>query len=345
VARQALSSLSSDFPRIPMVLLFEQGGTDVDHHSDNQDQPPWAVLEYVGPDSLYLPLEHVDRFYMNSMVKVRNEFGFDEPHPRWGRVTVDKSLQYAQMILHQVLIPLHQRTKLQKQPGGTARNTFRSMVNKYRISHQALIESTKQQQDHEMQQMKQALNRLNVALEVLEGICGLVEPSVSLSHSASNVPDMASVLVHMDLQPQNLIFRRSAAMSEKIITPTDDKKQYFCTVFSVLDWEDAAWADPRFDLLMLCRKVCANVGQAEAIWSEYDSFLSNDCCPTMKDDSNQSLLGSIWPWLQLENVHSITTLLLQSMDLLNGGRNPWETKTDVWEKLQREFARWESLIA
>jgi hypothetical protein len=32
-------------------------------------------------------------------------------------------------------------------------------------------------------------------------------------------------------------------------------------------------------------------------------------------------------------------LLLQSMDLLGGGRSPWETKPDLWGKIQREFCR------
>jgi hypothetical protein len=97
VARQALSSVSSGVPRIPMVLLFDQGWTDMDQTKGNQFSFPWAVLEYVGPDSLYLPLEQVDRFYFDVMMKVREKFGFDEPHPRWGRVAVDKSLQYAQI--------------------------------------------------------------------------------------------------------------------------------------------------------------------------------------------------------------------------------------------------------
>jgi hypothetical protein len=93
--------------------------------------------------------------------------------------------------------------------------------------------------------------------------------------------------------------------------------QYSATVFSVLDWEDAAWADPRFDLLMLCRKVCANMEQAEVVWSEYDSLKSSNGHAEVITDIHVSCLGSIVPWLQLETVHSITTLLLQSMDLLN----------------------------
>jgi thiamine kinase-like enzyme len=344
-ARQALSSVSSDVPRVPMVLLFDKGGIDMDHTAENQLPSPWAVLEYVGPNSLDLPLEKVDRFYLDNMVKVRNEFGFDEPHPRWGRVTVDKSLQYAQMILRQVMMPLHQKTRLQKQPNGTSGYTYRSMVTKYRISHQSLRESMKQQQVQESQQMEQALYHLNAALTVLEGVCGLGETSVSRSQHASVVADVAPVLVHMDLQPQNLIFWRPDAISKRTIIAKEDETQNSCSVFSVLDWEDATWADPRFDLLMLCRKVCANLEQAQAIWLEYDSVLSVTSQPTLTTEKHTSCLGSIVPWLQLETVHSITTLLLQSMDLLNGGRNPWETKKDLWGKLQREFVRWGDMNA
>jgi hypothetical protein len=94
-----------------------------------------------------------------------------------------------------------------------------------------------------------------------------------------------------------------------------------------LDWEEAAFADPRFELLLLCRKVCANRSQADEVWKVY------------REELPQPNLGSVEPWLKLETVHSLTTLLLQSMDLLGGGRNPWETKPDLWGKIQREFYR------
>jgi hypothetical protein len=50
-------------------------------------------------------------------------------------------------------------------------------------------------------------------------------------------------------------------------------------------------------------------------------------------------LGDIEPWLKLETVHSLTTLVMQSMNLLGGGRNGWENKPDLDQKIQREFAR------
>jgi hypothetical protein len=102
-----------------------------------------------------------------------------------------------------------------------------------------------------------------------------------------------------------------------------------------LDWEDAAIADPRFELLLLGRKVCANREQAEELWKLYSSS---------HHTTTPIAIGPLGPWLQLETIHSIVTLLLQSMDLLDGGRNPWETTKDLWSKLQREFARWEALM-
>jgi len=158
-------------------------------------------------------------------------------------------------------------------------------------------------------------------------------------------------------------------------------------VLSVFDWEDAAWADPRFDLILLCRKVCANRNQANVLWSEYANAMlvlkkamtnddhdynhdydgggdednkNNDelvdkegCtnsntmgCSTSSEYhlTKKNFIGPIKPWLQLETVHSITTMLLQSTDLLGGGRNPWETKNDLWGKLQRELTRLEDLL-
>ena len=41
------------------------------------------------------------------MVKVRHEFGFDEPHPRHGRVCVEESLEYAVHVLNVLVLPLH----------------------------------------------------------------------------------------------------------------------------------------------------------------------------------------------------------------------------------------------
>jgi hypothetical protein len=36
-------------------------------------------------------------------------------------------------------------------------------------------------------------------------------------------------------------------------------------------------------------------------------------------------------------VHSITTMLLQAT--VGGGRNSWESQTDLWNKIDREFQR------
>ena len=100
-------------------------------------------------------------------------------------------------------------------------------------------------------------------------------------------------------------------------------------VSSVLDWEEAAMADARFELLMLCRKVCANRDQAEQLWEAYQVGLLPP----------QPQLGLLGPWLALETVHSLTSLALQSMDLLGGGRTPWESEPDLWGKMQREMRR------
>jgi hypothetical protein len=121
----------------------------------------------------------------------------------------------------------------------------------------------------------------------------------------------------MDCQPQNLIF-------------VCDKEEQSHSISSVLDWEEAAYADPRFELLLLCRKVCANPEQAKTLWNRYAHHMSQTYHLSM---------GPMEPWLRLETVHSITTLLLQTMDMLDGGRNPWETKPDLWGKIEREFQR------
>ncbi|NJM93456.1 MAG: DUF2851 family protein, partial [Cytophagales bacterium] len=71
------------------------------------------------------------------------------------------------------------------------------------------------------------------------------------------------------------------------------------------DWEETAYADPRFELLLLCRKVCANREQADFIWQYYSNQIN--ICLTHDDGYDVIQLGSITPWLKLEAIHSITT--------------------------------------
>ena len=342
-------------PRIPRVIYF-----DDDTSQQSSLQPPWAVLEYVGPDSLYLKESCVDTTYFDGMIKVRKEFGFDEPHPRWGRVPTDQSLQYSRLILHQVMIPLHYQTtrikrnnldqkvadvdhnqhhqqqqeqQQQQQQQGDV-HTYFSMIRLYRDAYISMMKNlstaTVSNDIHKLSnnqsgspRMKDCLERLNQLLIVLES-------------NVAAVNTLPPALVHMDLQPQNLIFCKSDDESK------NNGNDNTISIFSVLDWEDTGWADLRFDLLLLCRKVCSNRNQAENIWSEYETSMNMMVAAQQQQQQNPVSLGLIDPWLQLETVHSITTMLLQSMDLLNGGRNPWETKTDLWGKLEREFIRWDN---
>jgi hypothetical protein len=110
VARRALPRLvprvlysSADPPAPPPALRDapEEG-------QEHRWSCPWAVLEYV-------PDEHRRRGgvspWVASMVQVRREYGFEEPHPRWGRVPADRSLDYALEVLKQVVIPLHRHCR------------------------------------------------------------------------------------------------------------------------------------------------------------------------------------------------------------------------------------------
>jgi thiamine kinase-like enzyme len=459
-------------PKIPRVLYFRSSYTTT-RPSEQQKKATledpsllcWAVLEYVGPDDdgvLPLPTSmtiltktmttdtmidedndnndvEVDESYLNSMIKIRTEFGFDEPHPRWGRVPVDQALQYARIILQRVLLPLHcyssrvgygilgegQRQRRQQQislfhqddrninindDAGVAQ-TYSSMVCVYRQAWKEVTLNQQQNQKQNQRELKEQGHCCEGDLRIEESIKRLERGLKALEETMNSddktiIPQLDPVLVHLDLQPQNIIFGKNNPLflsSPSIVKATavdyhdspdysgeteeenylnDDKP----TVFSVLDWEDAAWADPRFDLILLCRKVCANRDQANALWFDYanallrfeeermttdddhNNYNSDDDnnkknenkndeeiytnttntsmgCPTSSESSRQkNLIGPIEPWLQLETVHSITTMLLQSTDLLNFGRNPWETKKDLWGKLQREFTRLDNLL-
>ena len=140
-------------------------------------------------------------------------------------------------------------------------------------------------------------------------------------------PPLPPVLCHVDLQPQNLAFKRD-----------HDRN---CFVASVMDWEEACYADPRFELLLICRKVLANREQAETMWQSYSVFVQQFYSSlSLKTKMEMQLtIGDIEPWLKLETVHSICMLSLQAMDLLGVGRSPWETKLDLWGKIARERQR------
>ena len=289
--------------RIPTVLYFSM---EDERHSG---ESPWAITEYVGSSSSLFQETKLDSSWMDGMVKVRHEFGFDEPHPRWGRVPEPQALEYALLVLRSVIIPMH-RSLIDVNVVETLRGInglsgwqtggiyYMTMASLYEDACKSLRQALTLQPD----------SKLSNAVDILhEAIQQLIQESIG---RVINIPP---VVVHIDLQPQNLLFAQNS------------KQQ--CTVASVLDWEEAACADPRFELLLLCRKVCANRAQADIVWETYQQ-----ACPYYN-------LGSIEPWLKLETVHSLTTLMLQSMNLLGGGRSPWETKPDLWGKIEREFAR------
>jgi thiamine kinase-like enzyme len=352
-ARQSLVSFNTTTPTttttnvtIPRVLLYQE-------NNNNNNLPPWAVLEYVGPASTYFDEEsyEYDSYYLEGMVTTRHEFEFDEPHPRWGRVPEDQALDYATLVLEQVVLPLHRSSQtilLADRQRQQQVYTYPTMVHIYQdawkeLQHHAILTSKQHQQ--QPQQQEEEDPRMRQALQLVETAVTIVLPS-----NLASIPPLDPVLVHLDLQPQNLLFGRrqnNNKEEEEEGTTTNTNTNTF-RVSSVLDWEDAAVADPRFDLVLLGRKVCANRQQAETLWDLYYQQQQKHRDKTNATNNNTNTndydLGPLRPWLQLETLHSIVTLLLQSMDLVNGGRNPWETSNDLWGKLQREFARWEEFL-
>jgi hypothetical protein len=309
LAREALTAVSgSKGLRIPRVLHFS-----VPVENEN----PWAILEYVGEHStLFEEASDLDSSWIDSMVQVRTEFGFSEPHPRWGRVPVDKALTFARHVLFTVMVPLHTYQQQQQIAEAASRfigldfpkHTENSTTRGYRfmdmvnIYHEKLSIILKQVclQDKRSQVHIQLLEKAIVFLEQ-EGLANGFDDET-----------LPCVLCHMDCQPQNLLFCRGK---------NDDSPR----IVSVLDWEEAAYADPRFELLLLCRKVAANRTQAEHLWQSYQ-------------DNMACQLGPIDPWLLLETVHSITTLLLQAC-VGSAGKSPWEAAPDLWGKIDRECKR------
>ena len=323
-----------------------------------------------------IPCHH----FPTTMIKVRHEFGFNEPHPRHGRVPTDECLDYAIMILQNVVIPIQTyffmlgsdlslddyddasilkcsrysntvgtnltsigwNNSTQDQ---TAEKPFQyhDMIVVYLHALHRLISKTHDGNNENdetkdkrtsflLQMMDECINALGCEWEEYDG--GIPPP-------------LPPVLCHMDLQPQNLAFghiESTNGFSCSNIESNDSSNHSTndCSVVTVMDWEEACYADPRFELLLMCRKVLANHEQAEKLWQSYSRCvkqLSTLFTSKSNKDIKQWEVGPLDPWLKLESVHSICTLLLQSMNLLGGGRSPWETKPDLWGKIDRERQR------
>ena len=92
---------------------------------------------------------------------------------------------------------------------------------------------------------------------------------------------------------------------------------------------------------MLCRKVAANRDQANTLWERYECIIEEHFGEKVWEhrgcQTNESIIGSIEPWLKLETVHSILTMTIQGLNL--GGRSPWEEKPDLLDKINRELIR------
>jgi hypothetical protein len=300
IAHRLLSEL-----RVPRVLHFEA------------TPQPWAIFECVGPYSQQCI--SWDTSFPDSMIHVRHEFGFDEPHPRWGRLPIESCEQYGDLLLQQVVIPLHRQWQSQsnKDPMGLFGFAKESLTPGLRYSdtiqtyqqllNDVLVPNLSEQRPF----IQNAIVLLQQAVERLEMEAvkqGLLEVQDS-STSPFCVP------CHMDLQPQNLMFTRSDLATQPRIV-------------SVLDWEDAAYADCRFELLMMGRKVMAQRQQADRIWKSYEEIMG-------------VVLGPIEPWLRLETTHSLVSLLLQAV--AGGGKKSWEQLPDIQQKIIREFKRLEGL--
>ena len=106
-------------------------------------------------------------------------------------------------------------------------------------------------------------------------------------------------------------------------------------VINQLVWKyshrEAAYADPRFELLLICRKICSNDIQANTIWNYYQEQILKY--------SHHYQIGTIDPWLKLETLHSIITLTLQGLNIGGRGATQWEKQCDIFHKINRELLR------
>eukprot|EP00559_Dactyliosolen_fragilissimus_P003712 CAMPEP_0184867022 /NCGR_PEP_ID=MMETSP0580-20130426/24760_1 /TAXON_ID=1118495 /ORGANISM="Dactyliosolen fragilissimus" /LENGTH=497 /DNA_ID=CAMNT_0027367017 /DNA_START=51 /DNA_END=1540 /DNA_ORIENTATION=+ len=332
---------------IPEILFFSLD--NVVPNQQNEFYHPWALIEFIGNDTYYLTKNEwiQDNHFIRNMIKDREEFGFVEPHPRHGRVSVELCLDYALHVLKVVILPIHCAFFLRSFSNNFLKDKEMDTDNVCNTSRAQNIRSSPYRYHDMVSIYSKALAQLKHKLPSIQNdinscayvklksilfnyemcVKRLVSESQSMENNIKN--DIPPVLCHMDLQPQNMIFIRKKITIDSV----NDFFGNVNSIASVLDWEEACYADPRFDLILFCRKVLANRGQADFIWDQYAKSIKS----VLK--VKQVLIGNIEPWLKLECVHSLTTLVLQAMDLIGGGRNPWEKKIDLFAKIDREFSR------
>ena len=303
---------------------------------------PWALFTYIGEKSMHFGEKYVfDGKYAKDMVKARHEFGFDESHPRHGRVEAGQSIQYALEVMDNVVLPIQDFFLISSRTGLPMKEDVRLAVRTLgntcasdgRITTQidakpywyqdmiALYENAACRLTQELSANGHSDATMSRMVETLKACIS------ALSSDAKDCAELAPyhlppVLVHMDLQPQNVILRRAPGTACEV----DEIPQ----VSSVLDWEEACFADPRFEVMLMARKVVASREQADRLWNRHAIHLR---------ESHGLQAGSIVPWLKLEATHSIVTLLMQSLNLVGGGRSPWESKSGLLGKIKREFSR------
>jgi thiamine kinase-like enzyme len=298
------------------------------------------------------------------MIKDRLEFGLQEPHPRHGRVCVEGCEAYAFELLDSIVFPIHDRffamEKEEKQEGVAATSvvvksmlgevrTHRTMIKMYKQICEAIIKSIQTPPSSSGDTSAEALappsSNDGAEAQLLKSIYLLKSCVDALESEMQDVTSLPSVLCHCDLQPQNLIFRRNSSPTSADDSSVKTIRDGPPLIASVLDWEEAALADPRFELLLICRKVVSNLEQAKNVWKYYEKEMTvrhptifRSTTTNASTGIGNSPLGSVEVWLKLEGVHSLCMLFLQC---LKGGhgRNGWENANDIVLKSQREFIR------
>lgn len=370
LARAAFHNIDNPAIVIPEVLYFSSDNfcrantMETGKFCTSSFMSCWAIFSYVGCGSVYFSSENInqgesnpnsaniiyDSSFASRMIKIRHEFGFNEPHPRHGRVDEQHSLEYAVKVLRDLILPIH-LTFFDYDCRSKLTTTQVSLQRKHDMSslcrRKEISSDSKERAPFYYQDMLEIYEKLSKHFKLLiheipqkddftsgsfPFFIGLWVKCVKKLREESTkffnqvVHSLPPVLCHLDFQPQNLMFYRKVERE----TSSQHKDLSVPHIRCILDWEEAAFADPRFEILILCRKVCSNLHQANVIWKEYENAVRQ---------SHNLDIGSLEPWLNLETVHSIITLLLQGMDRSGGGRNTWESESDLVWKIQREFCR------
>ncbi|GMI45001.1 hypothetical protein TrCOL_g9319 [Triparma columacea] len=297
----------------------------------------------LGSSSNWLSLSYVPHTPFPHMIPDRVEFGFLEPHPRHGRLEPRDCLGYCCMVLEGYFYRVCKGAW--KEGGGKGEVNPRDVVGRVeKVMKEVEGRGVGGGRAEEVKRMASELGRDYFAgVEEWRG-GGEEGANDGGERSEKTVPYLPPVVVHCDLQPQNLCLgtaqdvggeRREGTWTRREDNDTTTTTTtYF--IEGVVDYEEARFADPRFELMFMCRRVCCDLEQASIVWGMFSEFSKGEGWE----------VGGLEGWMKLECLVTLAGCVVRGSGMgeewikKEGRGEGRQDQEEEWRKYEREIERW-----